>query len=154
MRQLVIQVPSGKGKSVLAKAREYGGVNLLLFEATSDRGRIDAITVYLDNARVENFLSELESLPDVHINLIPRGVMALEPPPEEAPQQLTDITERSPLEILFLAGLQSIGSWQGFISFAVAGGIVVWTGLFTNSAFLLVASMLIAPFAGPAMNVA
>ncbi|MBE9048421.1 DUF389 domain-containing protein [Pleurocapsales cyanobacterium LEGE 10410] len=153
MRQLTIQVPSGKGKSVLDTAKKYGGVNLLMFEATSDRGRVDAVTVYLDNAKVENFLSELESIPDVHINLIPRGVMALEPPPEEAPQQLTDVTERSPLEI-FLAGLQSIGSWQGFISFAVAGGIVVWTGLFTNSAFLLVAAMLIAPFAGPAMNVA
>ena len=134
MRQLTIQVPSGKGKSVLDTAKKYGGVNLLMFEAISDRGRVDAVTVYLDNARVENFLNELESLPDVHINLIPRGVMALEPPPEEAPQQLTDVTERSPLEI-FLAGLQSIGSWQGFISFAVAGGIVVWTGLFTNSAF-------------------
>ena len=162
MRQLTIQVPSGKGKSVLDTAKKHGGVNLLMFEAISDyaprtsegdRGRVDAVTVYLDNARVENFLNELESLPDVHINLIPRGVMALEPPPEEAPQQLTDITERSPLEI-FLAGLQSIGSWQGFISFAVAGGVVVWTGLFTNSAFLLVAAMLIAPFAGPAMNVA
>ncbi|MEL7420396.1 MAG: DUF389 domain-containing protein [Cyanobacteria bacterium J06555_3] len=162
MRQLTIQVPSGKGNSVLDTAKKYGGVNLLMFEAISDyaprtskgdRGRVDAVTVYLDNARVENFLNELESLPDVHINLIPRGVMALEPPPEEAPQQLTDVTERSPLEI-FLAGLQSIGSWQGFISFTVAGGIVVWTGLFTNSAFLLVAAMLIAPFAGPAMNVA
>ncbi|MEL6788034.1 MAG: TIGR00341 family protein, partial [Cyanobacteria bacterium J06607_15] len=152
MRQLTIQVPSGKGNSVLDTAKKYGGVNLLMFEAISDyaprtskgdRGRVDAVTVYLDNARVENFLNELESLPDVHINLIPRGVMALEPPPEEAPQQLTDVTERSPLEI-FLAGLQSIGSWQGFISFAVAGGIVVWTGLFTNSAFLLVAALLIA----------
>ena len=153
MRQLLIQVPSGKGQSVLATAKKHGGVNLLLFEATSDRGKIDAVTVHLDNTKVENFLSELEEIPDLHINLIPRGVMALEPPPEEAPQQLTDVTTRSPLEI-FLAGLQSIGSWQGFIGFAVAGGIVVWTGLFTNSSFLLVAAMLIAPFAGPAMNVA
>ena len=153
MRQLLIQAPSGKGKSVLATAKNHGGVNLLLFEATSDRGQVDAVTVHLDNTKIENFLSELEEIPDLHINLIPRGVMALEPPPEEAPQQLTDVTIRSPLEI-FLAGLQSIGSWQGFIGFAVAGSIVVWTGLFTNSSFLLVAAMLIAPFAGPAMNVA
>ena len=153
MRQLLIQVPSGKGQNVLATAKKHGGVNLLLFEATSDRGQVDAVTVHLDNTKVENFLSELEEIPDLYINLIPRGVMALEPPPEEAPQQLTDVTVRSPLEI-FLAGLQSIGSWQGFIGFAVAGGIVVWTGLFTDSAFLLVAAMLIAPFAGPAMNVA
>ena len=166
MRQLVVRVPSGEGKSVLATAKKHGGVNLLLFEATSNyhpervsstsEGNyelVDVAIVHLDNVRVENFLGELESIPDLYVSLIPRGVMALEPPPEEAPQQLTDITDRSPLEI-FLAGLQSIGSWQGFISFAVAGGIVVWTGLFTNSAFLLVAAMLIAPFAGPAMNVA
>ena len=95
MRQLVIQVPSGQGKSVLATAKKHGGVNLLMFEATSDRGLIDAVTVDLDNVRVENFLGELESIPDLHINLLPRGVMALEPRPEEAPQQLTDITDRS-----------------------------------------------------------
>ena len=153
MRQLLIQVPSGYGDRVLEIAKDRGGVNLLLFEAISDRGSVDAVTVHLDNNRVETFLSQLESIPELHINLIPRGVMALEPPPEEAPQQLTDVTVRSPLEI-FLAGLQSIGSWQGFIGFAVAGGVVVWTGLFTNSGFLLVAAMLIAPFAGPAMNVA
>ena len=153
MRQLLIQVPSGKGDRVLEIAKDYGGVNLLLLEGVSDRGSVDAVTVHLDNYQVEPFLNELESIPEVHISLIPRGVMALEPPPEEAPQQLTDVTNRSPLEI-FLAGLQSIGSWQGFLSFAVAGGVVVWTGLYTNSAFLLVAAMLIAPFAGPAMNVA
>ena len=153
MRQLLIQVPSGLGDRVLEIAKDYGGVNLLLLKGISDRGSVDAVTVHLDNYRVEAFLNELESIPEVHISLIPRGIMALEPPPEEAPQQLTDVTNRSPLEI-FLAGLQSIGSWQGFLSFAIAGGVVVWTGLFTNSAFLLVAAMLIAPFAGPAMNVA
>ena len=153
MRQLLIQVPSGFGDRVLEIAKAHGGVNLLLLEGTSDRGSVDAVTVHLDNYQVETFLNKLESIPQLHISLIPRGVMALEPPPEEAPQQLTDVTNRSPLEI-FLAGLQSIGSWQGFLSFAVAGGVVVWTGLFTNSAFLLVAAMLIAPFAGPAMNVA
>ena len=162
MRQLLIQVPKGKGEQVLEIAKAHGGTNLLLFEATSDytsetsKGdchKIDAVIVHLNNSQLESFLRELEKIPNLHISLIPRGVMALEPPPEEAPQMLTDVTERSPLEI-FLAGLQSIGSWQGFIGFAIAGGIVVWTGLFTNSAFLLVAAMLIAPFAGPAMNTA
>ncbi|MGB3613274.1 MAG: DUF389 domain-containing protein, partial [Elainellaceae cyanobacterium] len=40
------------------------------------------------------------------------------------------------------------------MSYAAIAGIVVWVGLYTNSSFLLTASMLIAPFAGPAMNVA
>jgi uncharacterized hydrophobic protein (TIGR00271 family) len=37
---------------------------------------------------------------------------------------------------------------------AVVGGVIVWIGLFTESVFLLVAAMLIAPFAGPAMTLA
>jgi uncharacterized hydrophobic protein (TIGR00271 family) len=63
------------------------------------------------------------------------------------------VEARSPVEI-FLAGLQSVGSWKGFLGYAAAGGVVVWIGLFTNSSYLLVAAMLIAPFAGPAMNAA
>jgi uncharacterized hydrophobic protein (TIGR00271 family) len=50
--------------------------------------------------------------------------------------------------------LQSVGSWRGFLSSAAAAGVVVWIGLFTNTVYLLVAAMLIAPFAGPAMQVA
>ena len=37
MRQLLIQVPSGEGKTVLQIAQDRGGVNLLLFDAQSDR---------------------------------------------------------------------------------------------------------------------
>jgi uncharacterized hydrophobic protein (TIGR00271 family) len=151
MRQLIIQVPDGQGKTVFDMAKNYAGVNLLLSDGLSDRGKVEVVTVHLDNRKIEDFLDDLETIRDVHISLTPRGMMALEPPPKEAPDQLTDVTPRSPLEI-FLAGLQSIGSWQGFLGFAVAGGVVVWTGLFTNSSFLLVAAMLIAPFAGPAMN--
>ncbi len=40
------------------------------------------------------------------------------------------------------------------MAYAVAAGVVVWIGLFTNTIFLLTAAMLIAPFAGPAMNAA
>lgn len=79
--------------------------------------------------------------------------MALYPPEDKAPDQVTDIETRSPIEI-FLSGLQSIGSWKGFIGYSVITSIVVWIGLFTNTSYLLVAAMLIAPFAGPAMNTA
>ncbi len=53
-----------------------------------------------------------------------------------------------------MAGLQSVGSWKGFLGYAAAAGVVVWIGLYTNTSYLLVAAMLIAPFAGPAMNLA
>jgi uncharacterized hydrophobic protein (TIGR00271 family) len=36
----------------------------------------------------------------------------------------------------------------------LVAGVVVWIGLYTNTIYLLTAAMLIAPFAGPAMNVA
>jgi uncharacterized hydrophobic protein (TIGR00341 family) len=98
-------------------------------------------------------LGELEDLPELHVTLIPRGVMPLQPPANEAPEQVTSVEPRSPIEI-FLAGLQSVGSWKGFLGYAAVAGVVVWIGLFTNTNYLLVAAMLIAPFAGPAMNVA
>ncbi|MBE9016028.1 DUF389 domain-containing protein [Chroococcidiopsidales cyanobacterium LEGE 13417] len=153
MRQLLIQVPRGCGKQVLEIAKAFDGANLALFEATGSDGAIDLAIAHISNSKVEGLLGELQSLPQLHVTLIPQGVMALQPPPEEAPQQVTNIELRSPIEI-FLAGLQSVGSWKGFLGYAAAAGVVVWIGLYTNTNYLLVAAMLIAPFAGPAMNLA
>ncbi|MGV2829688.1 DUF389 domain-containing protein [Myxosarcina sp. GI1(2024)] len=153
MRQLLIEVKSGQGQAVLDLAKRYQGANLSQLAAISDRGTIDLIIAYLPNSRIEEFLGELEDFPELHVTLIPRGVMPLQPPVAQVPQQVIDVQSKSPLEV-FLAGLQSVGSWKGFLAYAVVGGVVVWIGLFTNSSFLLVAAMLIAPFAGPAMNTA
>jgi uncharacterized membrane protein len=109
--------------------------------------------VSLPNQQVGPFIQSLDGLDEVRITLIPRGVVAFHPPAEDAPDEVTDVGMRSPIEV-FLAGLQSIGSWTGFIGYAIAAGVVVWIGLFTNTIYLLTASMLIAPFAGPAMNTA
>ncbi|MCU0535163.1 MAG: TIGR00341 family protein [Hydrococcus sp. Prado102] len=153
MRQLLIQVPHGKGKEVLEIAQKYDGANLAQFEAIGSDGAIDMAIVHISNSKVEGLLGELQAFSGLRVTLIPRGVMPLQPPAEEAPQQVTSVEPRSPIEI-FLAGLQSVGSWKGFLGYAAAAGVVVWIGLFTNTNYLLVAAMLIAPFAGPAMNVA
>jgi uncharacterized hydrophobic protein (TIGR00271 family) len=153
MRQLLVQVPRGCGKNVLDIAKACGGLNLVQFEATGSEKPLDVVIVYVPNQKVEQLLGELESVPELHVTLIPRGVIALEPPASEASEQVKNVENRSPIEI-FLAGLQSVGSWKGFLGYAVAGGVVVWIGLFTNTSYLLVAAMLIAPFAGPAMNTA
>jgi uncharacterized hydrophobic protein (TIGR00271 family) len=153
MRQLLVQVPRGCGKNVLDIAKACDGVNLVHFEATGSEKPLDVVIVHVPNPKVEKLLGELESVPELHVTLIPRGVIALEPPASEAPQQVKNVEARSPIEI-FLAGLQSVGSWKGFLGYAAAGGVVVWIGLFTNTSYLLVAAMLIAPFAGPAMNTA
>ncbi|MBW3671646.1 MAG: DUF389 domain-containing protein [Acidobacteria bacterium] len=107
----------------------------------------------IDDRGVEAVLEELEALGEIDITLNPRGIIALYPPVEEAPDQVIDVEIRSPLEI-FLAGLQSIGSWRSFLAYVAAAGMIVWIGFFTNTIFLLIAAMLIAPYAGPAMNLA
>ncbi|MFP4095837.1 MAG: DUF389 domain-containing protein [Cyclobacteriaceae bacterium] len=153
MRQLIFQVPRGEGQKVVKVAQKYKGINLSHFEAESASKPIDMAVVHIANSKVENLLLELESIPELKVTLAPQGVLALHPPPDEAPDQVTDVRQRSPLEV-FLAGLQSVGSWWGFLSYSAVAGVVVWIGLFTNTNFLLVAAMLIAPFAGPAMNLA
>ena len=153
MRQLLIEVPQGQGETVLQLADKNQGANLSQISANSTRGAIDLVIVYLPNSQVEEFLGELEDIEQLHVTLLPQGTMPLQPPVEEVPDRVMDVQSKSPLEV-FLAGLQSVGSWKGFIAYAIAGGIVVWIGLYTNSSFLLVAAMLIAPFAGPAMNTA
>lgn len=153
MRQLIIQVPQGQGKEVLALAQNHQGANLAQMEASNGDRALDLVILYISNSKVEGFLNQLEQLPDVQITLLPSGVMALHPPANQAAQQVTNVEFRSPVEV-FLSGLQSVGSWKGFLGYAAVAGVVVWIGLYTNTIYLLTAAMLIAPFAGPAMNVA
>ncbi|MFN6516833.1 MAG: DUF389 domain-containing protein [Nostoc sp. CreGUA01] len=152
MRQLIIQVPRGNGKAVIDIAKSHNGTNLARFEGNAEEP-IDVAIVHVSNREVGKVLEKLQDLAKVQITLIPTGVMTLQPPATEAPQQVVDVEERSPIEI-FLSGLQSVGSWRGFLGYAALAGFVVWIGLYTNTAYLLVAAMLIAPFAGPAMNTA
>jgi len=153
VRQLLIQVPRGQGNKVLDMAKAHQGTNLARFEASDTEGKLDFVIAYVPNRQVEQLLEALDTLPDLHLTLVPRGMMPLKPPPSEAPEQVKEVQLRSPLEI-FLAGLQSVGSWKGFLGYAACAGVVVWIGLFTNTIYLLTAAMLIAPFAGPAMNTA
>ncbi len=153
MRQLIVNVPRGCGETVLEIAKSYDGANLALWEGTADDKPIDVVIVHVSNGKVEKLLAELEDLPSLKVTLMPVGVMALQPPADEAPQQVKDVQERSPIEV-FLSGLQSIGSWKGFLAYAAVAGVVVWIALYANVSYLQVAAMLIAPFAGPAMNVA
>lgn len=153
MRQLLIQVPEGNGEHVLDMAQSCQGVNLTRLDARTGKQAVDLVIAHIPNRQIEDFVGKLESLPDVHVTLLPMGVMALRPPSNQAAEQVTHVQNRSPIEV-FLAGLQSVGSWRGFLGYAAIAGIVVWIGLFTNTSYLLTAAMLIAPFASPAMNLA
>lgn len=153
MRQMTVRVPRGCGAEVMATASAHGGSNLTVLEARGEDGPADLVFVNLPNAEVGPLLNSLERLPDLHVTLDTKGVLTLQPPTAAVSDQVTDVSPRSPVEVL-LGGLQSVGSWKGFLGYAVAAGIVVWVGLFTSTVYLLTAAMLIAPFAGPAMNAA
>lgn len=153
MRLLIVRVARGWGEKVLRIAREHGAVNLSITPASAGEEPVDLLLANVSNGAVEGLVNALQEAPDLHVTLLPSGVIALYPPPSSAPDRVVDVETRSPLEI-FLGGLQSIGSWRGFLGYAAAAGVVVWIGLFTNTVYLLTAAMLIAPFAGPAMNAA
>lgn len=122
-------------------------------ESECDGKAADLVLASVSNRNVEEFLGRIEPLPDAHVSFYPMGVLALKPPPSEAADQVTDVQTLSPIEV-FLAGHQSVGSWRGFLAYAAASGAVVWVGLHIGSIYLLIAAMLVAPFAGPAMNAA
>ncbi|HSM56603.1 MAG TPA: DUF389 domain-containing protein [Candidatus Sulfomarinibacteraceae bacterium] len=153
MRQLMIQAPQGKGARVLDIAALYNPSNISRLEARRDEQGWELIILYVSNDQVGPLIEDLGVLDDLHITLQPTGVLPMSPPASRVPEQIRDVSPRSPMEV-WLNGLQSIGSWKGFMGYALAAAIVVWVALFTNTIFLLVAAMLIAPFAGPAMNAA
>ena len=153
MRQLFIQVPKGKGEEVLQEAQALDAIGTACLPADSDKGPLDVVIVHLSNRKVSTLLEAIEPFPELRISFFPQGVLTLRPPDEQVPEQVKDVEERSPVEV-FLAGVQSVGSWRGFLGYAAATGVVVWIALFTSTIYLLTAAMLIAPFAGPAMNTA
>jgi uncharacterized hydrophobic protein (TIGR00271 family) len=154
VRQLQVEVRDGDGPGVLRLAAEHGGTLLHRYEARSDTdSAVEILALHLPNDAVGRFVEALERRGDVRLTLLPQGLIVLTPPAAHLAAEVRDVSGRSPLEI-FLGGLQSVGSWRGFLSYAAAAGAVVWLGLFTNAGYLLVAAMLIAPFAGPAMNAA
>ena len=153
MRQLTIVVPTGYGKQVLKMAADCDSYSQTMGSAQNLGGTLDQVTVLLPNRRVGNLLAALEEqLPSAEVSLSPSAVLYLQLPSDDIPQEMSDVQPRSSLEV-FLQGVQSIGSWPSFLTYAAIAGMIVWIGLYTNSIFLLVASMLIAPFGGPAMNV-
>lgn len=113
----------------------------------------DVFYIYISNKKVNNFLKQIDQFEKPEITLIPRGVISLYPPASESPDQVADVQPKSSLEI-YLGGIQSVGSMFGLFGYSFVAGIIVWIGLYTSTSYLLVAAMLVAPFAGPAMNAA
>ena len=149
MRQLIIKLPKGNKDDVLDLVGKFKVKNTICLEEEKN----DVFVTFLPNQKVNDFLKHLDTFEQPEISLIPRGVITLYPPASDAPDQVADVQPKSSLEI-YLGGIQSVGSIKGLIGYSIAAGIIVWIGLYTTSIFLLIAAMLVAPFAGPAMNAA
>lgn len=149
MRQIILKVPQGN-KETIEKALDDHEARNTIFFPNEDH---DVFIAYLPNNKIDYFLTDIGEIKQREISIIPRGVITLYPPESEAPDQVADVHIKGPLEI-FLGGIQSVGSMFGLFGYSLAAGIIVWIGLFTSTSFLLVAAMLVAPFAGPAMNAA
>lgn len=149
MRQLILKVPQGNKEKVNKALEEQDARNTIVLPIDKH----DVFITFLPNNKLDFFLKDIGEIKEREINLIPRGVINLYPPESEAPDQVADVHAKGPLEI-YLGGIQSVGSMFGLFGYSFAAGIIVWIGLFTSTSFLLVAAMLVAPFAGPAMNAA
>lgn len=149
MRQLILKLPKGNKEQVLDAVKEFNGKNTIVLPNDGH----EIFYVYLPNESVNDFLKRIDEVEEPEVTLIPRGVISMYPPASEAPDQVADVQPKSSLEI-YLGGIQSVGSIFGLIGYSLVAGIIVWIGLFTSTSYLLVAAMLVAPFAGPAMNAA
>lgn len=154
MRQVVLQVPEGRGAEAARTLADRGATTLSRAPGTNGDGDpIELLVATIPNAALGPALEQLEELGRIEASVPATGVYAFEPPAGQAPAELVDVTPRSALEVV-LAGRQAIGGWNGFLTYAFTAGVVVWIGLYEETPFLLTASMLLAPFAGPAMNTA
>lgn len=150
MRQLRLTAPAEARDRLDDLFDSHDGRAVRVWDLAGDKVCAE---VSLTNRDIGEFLDDVDELGEVTITMAPQSVLTLVPGRDEAPQDLVDVEALSPHEV-FLAGLQSVGSWTGFLGYAAVAGAVVWIGMLLNSIFLLIAAMLIAPFAGPAMNAA
>lgn len=154
MRQVMLQIPPGTSATVQEAAEELGASTLTRLAGADGRGEpVELLVVTVPNAAVGTLLDRAQQVGRIEASVPAAGVYAIEPPHGRPAEELVDVTPRSGYEVL-LAGRQSAGSWTGFLTFAAVAGVVVWLGLYTETVYLLTGAMLIAPFAGPAMNAA
>ncbi len=153
MRQLNIYVEEGQGEAVLKLAKAHNVMEAVHWHVSGEDGPLDMISLQINNRSLGGLLVDLEQFSELKVSFFPHEVISFVPPPDNTPEHVLNLQPRSPIEI-FLHSLQSVDQWGTFLVLAISGAIVVWIAFYTNSIFLLLAAMLIAPFAEPAMNVA
>ena len=153
MRNIMVRLPQGKGEKCAEIAMEHDALDASHWTANHFGNKVDIVSIQIRNESVQELLKVIEKYDPESIILDPHEILVFRPPVSKASEFLLNLEHRSPIEV-FLMGLQSISSWRNFAVYAIAGAIIVWIAFFTNSIYLLIAAMLVSPFAGPAMNVA
>jgi uncharacterized membrane protein len=153
LRQLLLWVPREHGAETCERAVEAGASHTLRLPGEAAYGPSELLVLHMPNDRFDGVVAGLEGVDDLRMAFQRDSVVLLEPPAENLPDQVADVSMRGPLEIL-VEGLQSLGGWIGFLAYSAIAGAVVWAGLVSNTIFLLTAAMLIAPYAAPAMTTA
>jgi uncharacterized hydrophobic protein (TIGR00271 family) len=153
MRQLWINVPTNQVQKIMDLAEKHNSVNTFRLSVEGSGENRVIVVLNISNRSIGSIFQAVEDLDSVRITMHPADVYPLNPPSSKVPDQLTHVSPRSPVEV-WLNGLQSIGSWKGFLGYALGASIIVWVALYTNAIYLLIGAMLVAPFAGPAMNFA
>jgi uncharacterized membrane protein len=149
----MIQVPSGRGNETASAARRHGAPAAAVVAAEDNGEPLDLVVTHVPTRAVGELLDALHELPGAHAAFSPENTLALRPPFEDANRQAVESGNRAPLEVL-LDSLSSISSMRGFVGYTVLTAVLVWVSLITNTEYLLLAAMLIAPFAGPVVNAA
>jgi len=151
VRQLLVHAPVGWGSEVLETATEYGAVNCATYAAEDHAAPIEVTVVHVPTPMLGQLVNALQQVPDLRVSFSPENTLALRPPFEQGEQQAMESGTRSPFETL-LDSVSSISSLWGFFAYTLLASVLVWIGLLTDTGYLLVAAMLVAPFAGPAVN--
>lgn len=152
MRQLQILTGRDQAEGVADLAREAGSAAVAILEATDGEGRPTAlITATVPNAGLGPLIEQCaEIAPSAQFVFLPTGALALSTPLEDVSRIVRRVEPRSPLELV-LGSLQSLGGWQGMLTYSAFSGIVAAYAVLFDLSFLLVAAMLIAPLGAPAM---
>jgi uncharacterized hydrophobic protein (TIGR00271 family) len=150
MRLILLKHPDSERQAIGAAAAVIGATSMGTMKADED-GRAVSLLV-LRNSQVEGLLRALAPIADLDVLIVPHEVLHLRSG-AAAEQEGIQSGMRSPTEI-YLNALSAIGGRTSFLAYAALAGVLGWAGLYTNTVYLLVAAMLVAPYPNPALNTA
>ena len=153
MRRVRVMVPSGEAGDVFERLADLPTINSVATRGFDPDDEWDIVTMQIPNEAVDDVIAAVGGIEGVRITLDTSGVLALASDSYERPRPAIDVTPRSAVEI-FLNRTLGESTDVSLLGYSAVAGAVVWIGLFEEVGYLLVAAMLVAPFAVPALTTA